>query len=386
MADESAGRVLIVDDEELVSRGYARALRKAGFEVHTATSGQDALKQFDNGGFDTIISDILMPGMGGLDLIREIRNRDQEVPVIVVTGGPSIDTAIKAMERGALKYLIKPVDVVKLTDAVKRAMQLRRMAEMKRLALELMGKVEDRSVDRKELSATFDRALAGLYVHYQPIVRWSTQSVYGYEVLVRSRESGLPHPGALFDAAETLDRVVELGRAIRKVAPSAPDLPKGARLFVNLHPLDLSDEMLLERTAPLFSMVDRVILEITERSSLDAIPNVRDRVNQLRLAGYTIAVDDLGAGYAGLTSFAMLEPDVAKLDMSIVRDIDRLDTKRKLVESMAKLCNEMNIALVAEGVETVAERDTVVSLGCDLLQGYLLARPATVPPPVNYED
>jgi EAL domain-containing protein (putative c-di-GMP-specific phosphodiesterase class I) len=274
--------------------------------------------------------------------------------------------------------------VVKLTDAVKRAVQLRRMAEMKRLALELMGRVETRAADKDELSATFERALAGLYVHYQPIVRWSTQSIYGYEVLVRSRESALPHPGALFDAAEALDRVVELGRAIRRVAPSAPDLPKGARLFVNLHPLDLADEMLLERTAPLFAMVDRVILEITERSSLDRIPNVRDRINQLRLAGYTIAVDDLGAGYAGLASFAMLEPDVAKLDMSIVRDIDRLETKRKLVGSMAKLCREMNIALVAEGVETEAERDTVVALGCDLLQGYLLARPATIPPGVNF--
>lgn len=383
MGEKGAGRVLIVDDEEAVARGYARALRKAGFDVATSSSGSDALLQFDTRGFDTVISDVLMPGMGGLDLIRAVHERDAEVPVIIVTGGPSIDTAIKALERGAIKYLIKPVDVVKLIDEVKRAMQLRRMAEMKRLALELMGNVEERNIDRDELNATFERALSGLYVHYQPIVRWSTRSVYGYEVLVRSRESGLPHPGALFEAAEKLDRVVELGRAIRKVAPTAPNLPENARLFVNLHPLDLGDEMLLERTAPLFAMVDRVILEITERSSLERIPNVRDRITQLRLAGYTIAVDDLGAGYAGLTSFAMLEPDVAKLDMSIVRDIDRLETKKKLVGSMATLCKEMGINLVAEGVETEAERDTVVALGCDLLQGYLLARPATIPPPVD---
>ncbi len=324
-----------------------------------------------------------MPGMDGLDLIREIHERDPEVPVIIVTGGPSIDTAIKALERGAIKYLIKPVDVVKLVDEVKRAMQLRRMAEMKRLALELMGNVEAKKVDRDALTETFDRALLGLYVHYQPIVRWSTESIYGYEVLVRSRESGLPHPGALFDAAETLDRVVELGRAIREIAPTAKELPKDARLFVNLHPLDLGDEMLLSPTAPLFSIVDRVILEITERSSLEHIPNIRERINQLRSAGYTIAVDDLGAGYAGLGSFALLEPDVAKLDMSIVRDIDRLETKKKLVGSMASLCREMGIHLVAEGVETEAERDTLVALGCDLLQGYLLARPATIPPPVD---
>ncbi len=384
MLESGAGRVLIVDDEEAVARGYARALRRVGFDVATSASGSDALLQFDTQGFDAVISDVLMPGMGGLDLIRAVHERDPDVPVIIVTGGPSIDTAIKALERGAIKYLIKPVDVVKLTDEVKRAMQLRRMAEVKRLALELMGNAEPRNVDRGELNATFNRALEGLYVHYQPIVRWSTRSIYGYEVLVRSRESGLPHPGALFEAAETLDRVVELGRAIRRIAPAAPDLPPTAKLFVNLHPADISDDLLLDRSAPLFAMVDRVILEITERSSLERIPNVRDRINQLRLAGYTIAVDDLGAGYAGLTSFAMLEPDVAKLDMSIVRDIDRLETKKKLVASMANLCREMGINLVAEGVETEAERDTVVALGCDLLQGYLMARPATIPPPVEF--
>jgi EAL domain-containing protein (putative c-di-GMP-specific phosphodiesterase class I) len=91
--------------------------------------------------------------------------------------------------------------------------------------------------------------------------------------------------------------------------------------------------------------------------------------------GFRIAVDDLGAGYAGLTSFAMLEPELVKLDMTLVRDIDRSPTKQKLVRSVAGLCKELGMMVVGEGVETAAERDVLISCGCDLLQGYLFAKP-----------
>jgi EAL domain-containing protein (putative c-di-GMP-specific phosphodiesterase class I) len=86
-------------------------------------------------------------------------------------------------------------------------------------------------------------------------------------------------------------------------------------------------------------------------------------------------VDDLGAGYAGLTSFIMLEPELVKLDMSLIRNIDQHSMKRSLVRSVTLLCKELGLLVVAEGVETRAERDVVVECGCDLVQGYLIARP-----------
>ena len=97
-----------------------------------------------------------------------------------------------------------------------------------------------------------------------------------------------------------------------------------------------------------------------------------------------IAVDDLGAGYAGLTSFAQLEPEFVKLDMSLVRDVHRVALKRKLIRSMTTLCKEMGIVVVAEGIETVEERDNVIALGCDLLQGYLFAKPGRPFPEVRW--
>ena len=113
----------------------------------------------------------------------------------------------------------------------------------------------------------------------------------------------------------------------------------------------------------------------TERAALDRIHELQQRVTRLRALGYRIAIDDLGAGYAGLTSFAQLEPEVVKVDMSLVRGIDSSAVKQKLVRSIIALCTELGIHLIAEGIETPAERDTLVTLGGDLCQGYLFARP-----------
>jgi EAL domain-containing protein (putative c-di-GMP-specific phosphodiesterase class I) len=148
-------------------------------------------------------------------------------------------------------------------------------------------------------------------------------------------------------------------------------------LFVNLHPNDLLDPELADPLSPLMAMADHVVLEITERAPLSGLEEVREHVRELRQFGFRIAVDDLGAGYAGLTSFATLDPDIVKLDMNLVRGIEGSAVKRKLVGSVASLCREMDMLIVAEGVETAAERDVLTELGCDLFQGFLFARPAS---------
>jgi EAL domain-containing protein (putative c-di-GMP-specific phosphodiesterase class I) len=107
--------------------------------------------------------------------------------------------------------------------------------------------------------------------------------------------------------------------------------------------------------------------------------DIRQRVAALRSLGYRIAIDDLGAGYAGLTSFAHLEPDVVKVDRSLVQDIGSDRTKQKLLSSLAQLCGQLDMSVICEGIETSEERDTLLTLDCDLLQGYLFARPERVP-------
>jgi EAL domain-containing protein (putative c-di-GMP-specific phosphodiesterase class I)/ActR/RegA family two-component response regulator len=374
------GRVLVADDEEGLRELYSEALLEAGHEVDLASDTKTALSALDQGEFDVVVSDIVMPGgLDGIGFLKAVHDQDPDLPVILVTGQPTLESAIRAMEYGAVQYLVKPVGMDALVKAVERGLRLRRIATLKREASDYLGLPGRAADDGASLEASLTRALDSLWMAYQPIVRASDgQQVYGYEALLRSNEPSLPHPGAVFDAAERLGRVSEVGRAVRRSVAGSLDLLQ-CPVFVNIHPLDLADAVLLSLDDPLAPRASDVVLEITERASLEGIPDFRTRILNLRDMGYRIAVDDLGAGYAGLNTFAALEPEVVKLDMTLVRSCDTEPVKRKLIGSMAALCQDLGMQVVAEGIETVAERDTVVALGCTLLQGYFIGRPQKLP-------
>ncbi|MGE0455046.1 MAG: EAL domain-containing protein [Vicinamibacteria bacterium] len=374
----SAGRVLVVDDDPEVGFVVGEVLRNAGFEAEVAASGSEALARLRGERLDAIVSDISMPGCDGLQLLRGVREADLDLPVILITGRPSMPSAITALELGALRYLLKPVAALELTEAVEAAVRLGRLARWKRQALAHLGETRRLMGDRASAEAAFAGALATLWMAYQPILRAADSSLFGHEALVRSDSRALGDPGALFDVAERLDRVRVLGRAVRgAVAAGAPP----GRVFVNLHADDLTDEALFAAETALAGRAGGVVLEITERAALDRVPDLQARVRRLRALGYRIAVDDLGAGYADLNSFAALEPDLVKLDMALVRGLDRDAIKRTLVRTLVELCRELRIPIVAEGVETEPERGVLVELGCDLLQGFLLGRPERWPRP-----
>ena len=382
---EASGRVLLVDDDPAVRRDYGRFLRRLGCRVEDAEDGDDALDKLNGAAFDLIISDIGMPRMTGMEFLRAVRQRDLDVPVILITGAPDVRSAVQAVEYGAFHYLPKPVSLDVFERSVQKALRMHELARLKRRALDLLGSEGKQLGDRASLDARFSSALDHLWMAYQPIVDVKRRSVFAYEALLRSKEPSLMTPPDLLDAAERLGRVHDLGRCIRRqVAGSAPEAPAEALLFVNLHAADLNDPELLSPTAPLSAIAPRVVLEITERASLHAVTEVTHKIDRLRSLGYRVAVDDLGAGYAGLSSFAQLEPEFVKLDMSLVRDIDASPRKRSLVRAMARLCNQdLRIDVISEGVETTGERDTLVHEGCRLLQGYLFAKPArefTTPP------
>ncbi len=370
------GTVLLVDDDLAVAAAYERLLRKAGYSVEALHDGQKAVARCQQRGFDVIVSDVRMPGMSGLELLRAIRERDLDVPVIIMTGSPEVQSATEAIEHGAFRYLTKPIEFAEFLSVVARALRLHQMARVRREALEEYGSEGRYLSDRAGLEARFTSALSKLWIAYQPIVSWSRRSLFAYEALVRTDEPMLYGPATLFDIAERLKRVLDLGRIIRrKVAETMAQIPPGTPVFVNVHAADLEDETLFAPESPLSAFASQVVLEITERAALDGINDLMPRMAQLRGLGYRIALDDLGAGYAGLASFAQLEPQIVKVDMSIIRSVDASATKQKLFGSIVSLCSDLEVQLVAEGIETAAERDTVARLGGDLCQGYLFARP-----------
>ena len=385
MTAERNGRILVADDDDSLRHVVARQLRAASFDVDQAATGTEALKFFEAKRYDVIISDIDMPGMTGVELLRAVRATDLDVPVILVTGDPSVLTAAQAVEHGALRYLVKPVEAKVLVQTVEHARRLQRLARLKREALEYLGNGEKLLGDRAGLEVSLARGIETLWMAYQPIVSPAQRSIVAYEALVRTREPTLPHPGVLFSVAERLDRVHEVGRAIRaSVAHTLQTQPVETDVYINLHSADLLDESLYADDAPLLPFARTIVLEITERVALDQASDVPARIRRLRDLGFRIAIDDLGAGYAGLSYFTLITPDVVKLDMSLIRNVDREPVKQKLVGSLTALCRELGMRVVAEGVETAAERDQVVALGADLLQGYLFAKPAPPYPSVTW--
>ena len=376
-SDAFTARVLLVDDDDLLLRALTRLLQKPGYSIFPCPDAARALLHLEQGNVDIVISDIMMPGWSGLDLLRQVRRFDLDIPVILMTGSPDVSTAITAVELGAFSYLTKPVDAALFVATAERAVRLGRIAAAKREAMSLTGQDDRLLGDKASLELRFGMALAQIQMAFQPIVSMSARKIVAYEALLRTGEETLRNPMAFLSAAERLDAVHTLGRAIRKaVALAAYDAPLDVDLFVNLHPHDLMDPDLCNPKAPLSAIASRVVLELTERASLDDVRDVEVRVAELRRLGFRIAIDDLGAGYAGLSSLTSLSPEVVKLDMSLVRGIDGDVKRQRVVGSLLGLCRDLQMQVVTEGIETAGERDTILGFGGDLHQGYLYAKPS----------
>lgn len=370
----SAIRVLLVDDDPELLRTLGRALRRHGYQVTETASGSQAIAKLEKTSFDVVVSDIHMPNGGGLDLLRVVRRVDLDVPVILISGVPDVQSAAAAIAYGAFRYLAKPFAFEVLVATIQHATRAHTLARLRRLALTATGGHVG-AADRAGLEVRFERALDSLWVAFQPIVHARDGALFGVEALLRTSEPSLPNPLAVVDAADQLGRTTQLGRQVRDLAAVGVREHPNLHLFVNLHPDDLTDADLRDDSALLSQIAPRVILEVTERSVLRTTAELQSCVSHLRELGFRLAVDDIGAGYSGLSSFAELTPEIVKIDMALVRNIQLSMHRQKTVQALCNLCHDVGCTIIGEGVETQDERECLIALGCDLLQGYLIGRP-----------
>jgi EAL domain-containing protein (putative c-di-GMP-specific phosphodiesterase class I) len=366
-------RALLIEPDASHRAEYARALSEEGIAVAAVSSSDAALDVLALATTDVVVSEIGSAMPSGTKLLGAIRDRDPDLPVILMASVPDLDTAMLAVNLGAYRYLVKPVRPTELVDLVQRAALLRSFS---RLRHEAVAAVETEDPMRHSLGARFDAALADIWVAYQPIVDVEHRHLLGVEGLLRVDSNGFVGPEQLIAAAIRLERTRKLGRAVRaRIARDVPRLPAAADIFVNLMPQDLLDPALFEQTAPLSRIASRVVLELTERSSLEAIPELTRRVASLRTMGFRIALDDLGVGYSGLASLTQLEPEIVKLDRSLIRGVHESARRRAVVRSMVALCRSLDIAVIGEGVEREAEAEALRALDVGQLQGYLIGAP-----------
>jgi len=241
----------------------------------------------------------------------------------------------------------------------------------------------------KQLAAHFHEILQGRRLHpiFQPIVDLDQRQILGYESLIRGpSDSPLLNPLALFEVAIRLDRLFELELLCREIAVQQfqrMQLP--GKLFLNTSPASLVDEEhqpghTLEQMHRSSMDPQNVVIELTEQFPLDDYDVMRKATRHYRAMGFEIAIDDLGAGYAGLRMWSELRPDYVKIDKHFVQDIHLDNVKQEFVRSIISIAKGTGCQVVAEGIETQQEYATVADLGIGLAQGYYLARPHAVPP------
>ncbi len=370
-------RVLVIDDEPAVLKVIGLVLQRRGFAVDTMSSAKDALKQIPQQKYHAILSDIIMPEMTGVEFLRELRRHDLDVPVILMTAGPTLDSAIDAIEYGAQQYLLKPIEPDALVKAVGRAVALGELARAKRDALAGGGAKKTVSLnERADLEAVLKRAFDTIRIVFQPVVSLKSSSLFGYEALMRCDETLFASYGALLSAAERVAWRPILARTIyQRIAQRCAELPDSAVLFVNVHPWDAQEGLLTGPDSPLEPMAHRIVLELGDRTPSAQMDAFANGIPALRAAGFRIAIDDLGTGGSGMVAFGKLSPDFVKLDGALITGLDSDDANARMTRGMYALCRELGVPVIAEGVETAAERAALEALGADLAQGHVFGQP-----------
>ena len=226
--------------------------------------------------------------------------------------------------------------------------------------------------------AGFDVAFA---MAFQPIVDVRTMRPFAYEALVR----GPAGQGALSVLAQvTDDNRYAFDQACRvkaiESAVAAGLMETDARLSINFLPnavySPLACIQLTLKTARAEGLpLDRLIFEFTENEEMVSPGHVETIIDTYRKMGFAVAMDDFGAGHAGLDLFARFTPDLVKLDMELVRGVDTDPRRRAVVRAVVAMCAELETAVIAEGIETAGEADALAALGIRYMQGFHFARP-----------
>jgi EAL domain-containing protein (putative c-di-GMP-specific phosphodiesterase class I) len=223
-------------------------------------------------------------------------------------------------------------------------------------------------------SSVRDLTAGDLDVVFQPIVDLLTGGSFAYEALTRCKWPEFKNPLVLFQQAEQERACGPLGRKVREVAF---ERCSNAPLFVNLHPHELSDGWLVRPDDPLFFHDRPVYLEITESAAFNYFGMCAGVLKEIcSRGGAFLVVDDLGAGHSNLKRIVDLEPHVVKLDLALIRGIEKNRRQQILVRQVVSLCEELGAKVVAEGIETEDELRAILDTGAHYGQGYLFARPA----------
>lgn len=226
-----------------------------------------------------------------------------------------------------------------------------------------------------------------LTAHFQPIVDMKNNKIYGYETLARGvKEDGsLMYPDVLFTKSKRNDYNFKLDRLCRESALKTAATKKvHQKVFINFIPTSIYDpEFCLNSTVKWANQLEfdpsQIVFEVIETELVKDQKHLKKILEYYRSKGFKIALDDVGEGYSSLNMLIELKPDIIKIDRNIIDGINTNELKQSVYKALYTLAKEHKITVLAEGVETKEELETVKAIGVDLVQGYYFARPTAEP-------
>jgi len=380
-------RFLIVEDEPFQRDALAMLLTNIGTRhIQQAENGRVALDllqgqeaRADGEQVDIVLCDIDMPEMDGMALLRNMAGMKNKPAIILVSG---LDTAMRdsvaimarAYDLNLLGVMPKPPSRSKLLTLLDQhdPASPKKSKQASRL-----------DISRDEITSGLKNG--GFVPYFQPKVEMASGRVVGVEALARwnSPARGLLPPGAFLDAIEEYGLMDDLTWAIlaQSVTIGRDWHEQGLPLLVSVN-LSLSSLGSVELAERIFEVVtsrgmatSSIILEVTESAAMSVIGPSLENLARLRLRGFGLSIDDYGTGYSSLQQLTRVPFTELKIDQSFVREAALQETTRSVVESSLDIARKLGLKTTAEGIETSAQWDMLSAMGCNIAQGYLIAKP-----------
>jgi len=370
--------VLVAEDHDFQRRLVVRMLKTLGAkEVLEAKNGLEALATLKKRGtVDLLICDLDMEQMDGMELIRNIGQSDSVGAVIVLSGH----------ERALLDTVAKMAHAygVKLLGAIDKPLTLDRLQNI----LDLSASPAVATDPSHQFSV--DEILNGIRhgqfeAFFQPKVSLSSGLLAGAEALARWRhpEQGLIGPNAFIPSLEQAGEIEDLTFLMLKQAASAcrhwAQKTSGISVSVNISLASLGDPALADQIAAITASADldpsQMILEITETAAIGNVGETLENFVRLRMRGFILSIDDYGTGFASLQQLQLAPFSELKIDRSFVTGCAENPALRAIMESSVQMARQLGFRSVGEGVETQADWNMLRDAGCDLAQGFFVARP-----------
>lgn len=373
-----ATRVLIADDDTSMREALSAVIDSdpSLYLVGCACDAQEAITMAVTYQPDVIVLDVRMPFGGGARAATEIRCKSPRTKILAFSAYGDLTTVLDLVRRGANGYLIKgsaPSELLQgIHDACSGTSPLSPVVAQEVVGhLSGMMRKEERMEEQALARLTrLQQAMQdGTRIAYQPILHLADRQVIGFEALSRFSANGLPAEWFAQAASAGLTIDFELSCLIRSLASR----PRQSNAYLSLN---ASPESILSgRLQPLLATSPNLVIEISERALIPDYKALNEALAPLRALGVRLAIDDAGSGLLGLRHIILLQPQLVKLDFSLVHQIDTSASQRALARTLVTFAHSLNATVVAEGIESQAELEVLLALGVECGQGYLLGRP-----------